>query len=178
VALVVAYSYEDCSVPLDAQSRSHQATTPVTFADGYGHSTAPATVPERAQTFARFRNRALDPGHLSQVSGPVFECMASARWQLANWCLHRSAWHESNASKHLILPCFVPHRKLPSLHDIGWAFHANTTTSATMRMVTDHAASDLDSPALPASLFHRLGQHVETCETLRTVVRAYFGSCR
>lgn len=47
VALVVASSYEDCSVPLVAQSQSHQATTPVTFADGYGHSAAPDTVPER-----------------------------------------------------------------------------------------------------------------------------------
>ena len=43
--------------------------------------------------------------------------------------MHSSAWHESNASKHLTLPCFVPHRKLPSLHDIGWSFHANTTVT-------------------------------------------------
>ena len=97
------------------------------------------------------------------------ECMESVGWRQTNWCLHRSAWHESNASKHLTLPRFVPHRKLLSLHDIGWSFHANTTTSPTLPMLTDHAASDLDSPALPASLFHRLGQHVDTCETLRSM---------
>lgn len=43
-----------------------------------------------------------------------------------------------------------------------------------MRMVTDHAAPDLDSPALSASLFHRAGEHVNTCETLRAAVCAYF----
>lgn len=73
-----------------------------------------------------------------------------------------------------MLPCFVPHRKLPRLYDIGWSFHANTNTSQTMRMVTDQAASELDSPALSASLFHRLGQHLNTCETLRAAVCAYF----
>jgi hypothetical protein len=72
------------------------------------------------------------------------ERMASVGWQLANWCLHLSAWHESNVSKHLTLPCFVPHRKLPSLYDIGSAFHANTITNPSMRIVADHAASDLD----------------------------------
>ena len=68
---MVASSYEDCSVPLAAQSQSHQAPTPVTFADGYCDSAAPATVPKWAQTFARFRNRALNPDHHSQVGVPV-----------------------------------------------------------------------------------------------------------
>lgn len=67
VALMVVFDYENCSLPLAAHSQSHQATTPVTFADGYGHSVAPTTAPKWAQTFAHFRNRALDPGHHSQV---------------------------------------------------------------------------------------------------------------
>jgi len=55
------------SVPLATHSQSHPATTPVTFAVGYGHSATPATVRMWAQTFAHFRNRAPDPGHHSQV---------------------------------------------------------------------------------------------------------------
>jgi hypothetical protein len=55
------------SVPLATHSLSYPATTPVTFADGYGHSATPATVRRWAQTFARFGNRAPDPGHHSQI---------------------------------------------------------------------------------------------------------------
>lgn len=72
--------------------------------------------------------------------------MASVGRQLANWCLHGMAWHESNASKHPRPLCFVPHRKLPSLHHIGWALHANTPTNPSMRMSADHAALDLIRP--------------------------------
>lgn len=35
------------------------------------------------------------------------------------------AWHESNASKHLISSCFVPHRKLQAIQTTGWPSHAN-----------------------------------------------------
>jgi hypothetical protein len=152
---MLASNYGNCSVALAAQSQSHpsyhtcnvcrrvwpSSRSSYCANSGLKHWPATSSVRSIQATLQRW--------------ACLSACMASLGWQLANWCLHRSAWHESNVSKHPTLPRFVPHRKLPSLHDIGWAFHANTTTNLPMRSVTDHAVSDLDSPALPASLFHR-----------------------